>query len=192
VIVAAIPGAAYAGSPPVAPEALVIPRAQMPGFQKGKRVLEVARTPGQWASEVLEDPPVNDEEEQRRLITEGFREGVRELLELHSATAFSAALLLGSPEGAANEAAHKASEGLAEFGKGARRFAFPALPGAYGIQQTHPKHSPARGLYVVSIALSEGDCTGIIGAFMPSYRAARLAATAGAVALDRRITSVCG
>ncbi len=190
--VLSIPGAARAADLPVEPRALVVPRSRVPGFARSTSRLEVAGTPGEWANGILEDPPANGEAEERRLIVEGFREGVVETLELRTAGAFSAALLLGSPEAAENEAVHKASEELGEFGSGASRFTVTAVPNAVGVQQTHTKHARVRGLYEVSVVFSEADCFASVGAGMRSYRAARLAALAGATALARRLRPSCG
>jgi hypothetical protein len=189
---AGIPEAAQAADLPIEPRALVVPRSQVPGFARSKRWLEVAVTPGQWAKGILEDTPANGEEEERRLIDEGFREGVVEDLESRGAGAFSAALLLGSPEGAANEASHKASEELAELGKGASRFTVTAVPGAVGVQQTHTKHARDRGHYEVAVLFSEADCFASVGAVMRSYPAARRASLAGAAALASRLRPSCG
>ena len=185
------PAIAHAADLPVEPRALVILRSQMPGFVKAKTNLELALTPGQWVNDVLEDTPANGEEEESRLIVEGFREGVREVLTLRDALGFSGALLLGSPEAAQKESADKASEELAELGRGATRFPVPAVPNAFGVQQTHIKHSSTRGLYSVSVVFSRGACMAGIGALMRSYGSARRAAMTGALALEHRLGKVC-
>lgn len=192
VTVVGVAGAARAADLPVEPRALVVPRSQMPGFARSTIRVAVAVTPGEWANGILEDPPANGEAEERRLIVEGFREGVVEILELHGAGAFSAALLLGSPEAAGNEAAHKANEELSELGSGASRFTVTAVPNAVGLQQTHARHARVRGLHEVAVVFHEADCFASVGAGMRSYRAARHAALLGATALARRLRPSCG
>jgi hypothetical protein len=182
---------AAAASLPLNPRNLLVPRSAFVGLTGAHSELASTASPSVWAEQILEDPQPNGREEVARLTEEGFLEGSREAFTKPTAVAFSGALVFGSSASAAREAKFKTDEELAELGRGAVRFRVRAIPGATGLEQTHPVSSRPPGLHSVSVVFSSGRCLAAVGVALRSRRAARKDALGAAVAMRRRIGHAC-
>jgi hypothetical protein len=166
-------------------------RHDLPGFFTATRTLRSARSARLYATVINRDDPVEAKAEIAQLESEGFREGVQELLLTTTrAEAVSDALVFGSSRGAKREFKSNLSEDLRTHHAGLKRFRIAGIPGSIGLSQFVSRGAGA----TTDVLFFTGRCFFLVGTAVPGV-VTRKQAIAGLVsaarALYRRARGIC-
>jgi hypothetical protein len=185
----AMPSPALAATP-IPPALLVVHPQDLPGFFGAKSTLSSAMSALLYAQQ-SGDTPQEAEVEVTHLQSEGFYEGVSEILAKAQNEAVSNALVFDSAQSAKHELIANLSEDLKSHAKdGLKRFHVPAIPGSVGLDQLQNGKPGAAG----NVLFVTGRCFLLVGDVVRdalSRRQGIKAPIAGAIVLYRRIKHLC-
>jgi hypothetical protein len=190
--VLAVAATAAVAAPEISPSSLVAHPRELPGFASAKVKLATATSASRYAKDVLHDGSREARKEVAKLKRDGFREGVQELLRGSQGEALSSAVVFRSPARAQHELKASVAEAVKAQGRSAviKRFTVATIPGSFGFSATEAGHPGG----AANLLFASGRCFFILGDALKSAPPEQLsvAPIAGATALYRRVTSLCG